>query len=163
MTDRADDQLALNVLSMAALNGLGEEFARLSQLPTAWTAAQWARGWMQRLCAEADSRMAAPGPEAAEAPPVAMLDDGELIVLRDHFGGHQLACSHVPGVALWCRALVAAMVDELDDRLYDAAWWHAQSLMIDAEESRRAREGKPPPDLRGLPTWSDISSPRDDA
>lgn len=80
-------------------------------------------------------------------------------MLRDRFGHHQWTCSTVPRLGAWCRTLVEAMVDELDARMWERSRIQAQCQIIAAEENLRDREGKAPPDLRGLPTWKEISSP----
>ena len=138
-----------------ALHRLLNEFDKLAQSdhrPTARWAnwCWWAIGLQLGL--------APPGTEP-QHDGLAAMTDGELVVLRDRFGQSRWCCSPVPGLAAWCRQLVGALVDEFDRRVWQRANEQARFQIIAAEEQRLAREAKPPPDLRGLPTWKEISGP----
>ncbi|MCG5431802.1 hypothetical protein LV457_05785 [Mycobacterium sp. MYCO198283] len=148
----------LRQLPAEAVMQLDAEFSMLSRLPTAHTAAAWADGWCWRIQWDLglDQRHLDP-------PGLDTLRLGELVVLRDHFGQSRWCCSPIPALAQWCRQLVEALVDEFDRRAWVRANEEARFQIIAAEENRRAREGKPPPDLRGLPTWKEISTPPADS
>lgn len=146
---------SLEGLPSEALQLLVREFDKLAQLEHRPTA-RWAN-WCW-WCINWPLGLAPPGREP-EHGGLAAMTDGELIVLRDHFGQSRWCCSPEPSLAAWCRAMVEAFVDELDRRMWARANEEARFQIIAAEENRRASEAKPPPDLRGLPTWKEISSP----
>jgi hypothetical protein len=159
MTDT--DDLALDGLGLAGLDHLASHFAVIAgQLPDHPTAAAWGDAWLRRVVAEVDSRMDLPRPVEPEPPGVDTLTTAELGVIADRFSAVAAWCE-LAGTAEWARRMVCTMQTELARRTDPAVWeqsrFHAQSLMIDAEEQRRAREGKPPPDTSGLPSWREIS------
>lgn len=156
MTDEL--QALLHQLPTEALHQLDAEFSMLARLPTAHTAAAWADGWCWRI----QRPMGLDDRADVHPPGLDTLRVGELVALRDHFGQSRWCCSPTPGLAQWCRQLAEALVDEFDRRVWVRANEEARFQIIAAEENRRAREGKPPPDLRGLPTWKEISSPPGD-
>lgn len=150
----AEQQLSL--LPPPALQQLAEEFGQMAMFLGAPGAARWAAWWWWR-CVRLMG-LEPLGPEPARCGPET-LSDGEAVVLRDRFGHHRFCCSPLPGMAAWCRQLVTDLVDDVDRRLYERARIDAEFQIVAAEENRRAREGRPAPDLRGLPTWKEISSP----
>lgn len=152
------DPPTLHGLPNEALNRLLGEFDKLAQLEHR-PAARWANWWWWAIAWQLG--LAPPGREP-EHGGLAAMTDGELIVLRDRFGQSRWCCSTVPGLAAWCRQLVEAMVDEQDRRMWRRANEEARFQIIAAEEERRRRAAQPPPDLRGLPTWKEISSPPTD-
>lgn len=152
-----DQPLALHGLPSEALNRLMAEFDMLAQLEHR-AAARWANWWWWAIAWQLGL---APSGHEPDHGGLAAMTDGELVVLRDHFGQSRWCCSPTPGLAQWCRQLVEALVDEFDRRVWQRANVEARYQMIAAEENRRDREGKAPPDLRGLPTWKEISSPPD--
>ncbi|WP_084055143.1 hypothetical protein [Mycobacterium avium] len=154
-----DDLVAgLHQLPTEAVHQLAAEFAMLARLPRAHTAAAWADGWCWRI----DRPMGLDDRADLQPPGLDTLRVGELVVLRDHFGQQQWCCSPTPGLAAWCRQLVEALVDEFDRRVWAKARTDAMFQIIAAEEERRRRAAQAPPDLRGLPTWKEISSPPGD-
>lgn len=144
---------ALRQLDWPTQMQLNVEFAMLARLPTAHAVAAWADGWLWRL----DRPLGLDDRSDLDPPGLDTLRVGDLVVLRDRFGHHRWACADDAALAQWCRELVESFVDELDHRAWVRANEAARFAIIAAEENRRAREGKPPPDLRGLPTWKEIS------
>lgn len=157
MTDDLTAQLAkaLHQLDEPARLRLDLEFTTLACLKKAHHIAAWADGWCYRL--DHPRGLTDFTPPGLETVP-----DGYLAILRDRFGQHGWCCDPDPWLAQWCRMLVESMVDELDRRTLRRANEDAQFQIIAAEENRVAREGRPAPDLRGLPSWSEISTPSAD-
>lgn len=155
-----DDELVvgLSQLPSKALVQLDAELGVLAQLPTQHTVAAWADGWLWRI----QRPMGLDNRADLQPPGLDTLRPGDLVWLRDRFGQSRWCCSPIPALAVWSRALVEAVVDEFDRRVWQRANEEARFQIIAAEENRRRRAAQAPPDLRGLPTWKEISSPSSD-
>ena len=91
--------------------------------------------------------------------PLAELDGAELDGLHSVLLAGADA-SDDEAVAVWCTRMGQLIVAEFYRREYLQAVIDAKAAAIEAEEQRLECEAPPAPDLRGIPSWSEVSRPR---
>jgi hypothetical protein len=93
--------------------------------------------------------------------PLDVLSTPELCAVHPILVAALSACDDRP-YRQWLIDLGRMITERLDERTAEQMLINAQAAAIDAEETRRAREGRRPEDLRGLPKWSELSGPKPD-
>ena len=92
--------------------------------------------------------------------PLALLDAAELNALHLILRAGAEA-SDDEAVVEWCTRMSRLIVADVYRREYEQAAIDAKAAVIIAEERRRERGALQAPDLRGFPSWSQVSMPSD--
>ncbi len=146
------------------VDGLAEQGAYVLLHVFEWLArsrspglARWAGSVADALLARLAS-IAAGEPVLALSEPVSMsdLDDADILTVAPWLNG-----LHVDDddTERWLTECALMMRDEYRRRQHEKGVIRAKFDAVAAEEMRIERESKPPPDLRGLPKWSELSRP----
>ena len=160
--------LEVGHLSLDALDKLVEAFEIWSGVEGLGTASGWGRWHWWRVSVERDRRLV--GVRAVpEQPEVVLLSDlaeAELLTIQDDFTAIALN-TDLPDLHSWCMTLVSLIVIERQRRdgqpngdltAMEEAWRASKRRDTTADDGYDPTLG----DLRGLPTWRDISGPPDD-